>query len=197
MLGIIAIATLLGAAISSDEPIADDIGRALSMVDELKKKIVESDGGSLEEDQEFFLSDWVVSDESKRWWENKTNTKWLDEGTSRIAVQLKDGRVLKIALDREGQKANLAELKTWNDAQGDAEVLDFLVPIHGGNENFIVMDYAEPLGYIDENDPIYRERQQAWGKILQEGRSRAMDVPYFNWGIHRGKMKLLDYEEWE
>ncbi len=197
MLELLAIATLLGAAAVEAEPAASEIGRALEMVEDLKLKIVLANDEVLESDQSFFLSDWSVTDEVRRWWERATGTRWLAEGENRIVVRLRDGRVLKLALDSEGEKSNLAEIQTWNEAQGDAEVLDFLVPLHGGNEHFIVMEYARPLGYLDENDPAYRDRQRAWNDLLHQGRSRAMDVPYFNWGMHKGKIRLLDYERWE
>lgn len=197
MLGVLAIATLLAAAAASDaEPSTSGLDLALQHLEELKHRIVLANGTTLEPDQDFYSSDWSVPDEVIAWWNATTNTRWLDSGTNRIAVQIPDGRVVKFALDSDGRQANLNELATWNDAQFDTEVLDFLVPIHAGNEHFILMDYADPLGLVlpDELDRRFRTRNQDWQTLLLQGRSRARDVPYFNWGIHQGKIRLLDYE---
>lgn len=197
MLGVLAIATLLTAAAAADtEPSASGLELALQHLEELKRRIVLAHGTMLEEDEDFYLSDWTVTDEVIAWWNATTNTRWLDSGTNRIAVQIPDGRVLKFALDPDGRQANLNELATWRDAQSDPEVLDFLVPIHAGNEHFILMDYAEPLGLVlpGELDRRFRKRNQDWQTLLLQDRSRARDVPYFNWGLHQGQIRLLDYE---
>lgn len=197
MLSALAIATLLTAAAAANtEPSASGLDLALQQLKNLKHRIALAHGTVLEPDEDFYLSDWPVPDEVIAWWNNTTNTRWLGTGTNRIAVQISDGRVIKFALDPDGRQANLNELATWRDAQSDAEVLDFLVPIHAGNEHFILMDYAEPLGLVlpGDLDQRFRKRNQDWQTLLLQDRSRARDVPYFNWGLHRGQIRLLDYE---
>jgi len=199
MLEVIAIATLIG-AVAADQaeepPRTSGLDLALQHLEQLKQRIVQAHGEQLDPDQDFYLADWSVPDEVIEWWNTTTNTRWLDTGTNRIAVRIPDGRVLKLALDPDGRASNLAELETWNSAQSDRQVLDFLVPIHAGNEHFILMDYAKPLGLElpDALDRRFRQRNQKWGDLLFQGRSRARDVPYFNWGIHQGRIRLLDYE---
>ena len=182
------------------------IDRALELVPELVLQWVNHAEDSALQDpgevEDFYLSDMMdrPSRATLAWWKQETGLTYIGHGNQRVAFRLSDGSVLKLALDHVGEESNELEMETWQEAQGDPDVLDLLVPMLAGNERFIHMAGADPLSATRlQGDPRlaerFRERFRVANTLAHEGRLVATDlaVPK-NWGIHEGRIKILDYE---
>ena len=200
-----AAAAFRGSGASRNADPRAQIERALALVPELVLRWVNHENGTdltdPNEVESFHLSDLNAPPKQVLdWWARETGLTYVGQGNQRVVFRLVDGSVLKLALDDWGREGNEREIETWREAQGDLEVLDLLVPILSGNEDFIHMAGADPLSSARlRADPQLAARFMARLKVANnfgwEGRLMADDFATpMNWGIHDGEIKILDYE---
>jgi hypothetical protein len=152
--------------------------------------------------------DWTLVDRVVETWKKEKNRRSEHEqfalemgiepiafGSTRAAFRLPSGHVLKLPWNKEGRRANQSERDAWKASGLDSEVRDFLVPILAGDEDYILMEYAQHASWSSDED--FRARYARWEELIEQERSGACSGDYgfkANWGIHGGKYKLLDYE---
>jgi len=121
--------------------------------------------------------------------------EYLGCGSTRCVFRLPSGHVLKLPLGEWGEAANDSEAESWYDSETDPLVRNFLVPIVGGGPGGIVMEHA--LSIPEERwDELY-EYWNEWIELLEASRPGADTKDFdatWNWGLHDGKFKLIDYE---
>ncbi len=116
----------------------------------------------------------------------------LGVGSGRIAFDLGDGRVLKVAYNAYGQAGNRLEVQRWSQLQHESEIAPLLFPVldHDARENlWLVMPKSEGRG--KETTPDLQRAIASWEH--EYGDEFPTDSEWFNWGWLEGRWRLLDY----
>lgn len=153
------------------------------------------------------IANGMVPDDADSWYEiipssrdvehlqAMTGLRVLGYGAFRIAFALGSSHVVKVSLNSSSNAMTLNEADIWNEAFPSLRRL--LVPVMKVNSDgkWIIMKRAEPI-------PASRRKEilQAEIELLAEIELREspifgllLDLAWFNWGLHNGKIKLLDY----
>lgn len=204
-LGAVGLLALAGAAQSRGtrnvgQPDWPRINRALSLLPVLRARWAYWVWGQVVEDQDelddFFLAEVAgMPGHLQRWWKGETGMTYIGQGATRLVFRMGDGNVLKLALDFNGEQANISEIEVWDEWSEDENTVDFLVPLLAGDERFVVMEQAELLPC-----DLFRRKQLADRVNARILAWKALDTSVDdthpdNWGIHEGKIRLLDYQE--
>lgn len=131
----------------------------------------------------------------KMWWERNTNTTLLGVGNYRAVFDLKNGFVLKLPINRDGNTANENEVIAWKEYE-NTPVGDFLAPIIAGSAEYVVMRKAQPLGKRLRGD-VAEEWDRRWLQFSDMYNRREHDIEDIhereNWGMIDNKLVLVDY----
>lgn len=124
----------------------------------------------------------------------------LGRGGGRVVVDLGSGYAAKLASWQGGRNQNKREFKIWNSAKG--ELREMLVPIlrldEAGSMVLVprVVSVGDLLRAADRTQAKEVEDMigQAMRRISPLIPEAIVDFSFdFNWGLHDGKLKLLDY----
>lgn len=137
----------------------------------------------------------LFSDDMKMWWEGNTNTTLLGVGNYRAVFDLKNGFVLKLPINRDGNTANEKEVAAWEEYE-NTPVGDFLAPIVAGGAEYVVMRKAQPLGKRMKAS-LAEEWDNRLLRFLAMYNRREHDIEDIdereNWGVIDNKLVLVDY----
>ena len=127
----------------------------------------------------------------------------VGQGGSRVAVDVGDGFVAKVAAHEGGIEQNVAESNLWSalSEEGYEDLAEVLMPAHRLDEDGVVLltELAIPCTDRHMSDSDLDECEEAKGRGREVLRRHSMtwgisDADYlFNWGFHEGRIKLLDY----
>lgn len=123
----------------------------------------------------------------------------IQDGSGIDMVGFEHGNVVKVALDKQGAKANEREFQAWQVVKQKPKLKKYFCPLihHGCNFKYVVMEYAEPFkNKRDLNiiDRFEREiRRNVDNEKIDTPVSQGLDIYKDNVGRYEGRVVLIDY----
>lgn len=116
----------------------------------------------------------------------------LGKGGNRVVVRLSPRYAAKFAFVPKGDRQNRYENEVWKSIKDDPSLSDLFMPVHAIGMHGVMTEVALPCEgeRAEQCEPMIMRGQ----KRLKQARMSFNDADfYFNWGLHDGKTKLLDY----
>lgn len=134
-----------------------------------------------------------------RWMEGENEI--LGKGGNRVVVRLSPRYAAKFAFVPKGDRQNRYENEVWKSIKDDPSLSDLFMPVHAIGMHGVMTEVALPCEgeRAEQCETMIMRGQKRLKQALaqRQGVLQGMSFNdadfYFNWGLHDGKTKLLDY----